>query len=110
MFEIDGRRFFGKEGKQGRSYRLWRCTMKAHYDFSKGRRNPHADKILREGYSITIHYSPEEVAAGTIDDTKDIVQALVELMTEDDLLRLLTHIKDNYDLPCSSVVWEVLPG
>ena len=84
--------------------------MKAHYDFSKGRKNPHAEKICSEGYSITIHYTPQDVAAGTIDDTRDIIQALVELMTEDDLIRLLTHIKNNYDLSCSPELWEIVPG
>jgi len=74
--------------------------------FSRGRRNPHAAKIKKEGYSITIHYSPEDVATGQIDDTKDIIQALVELMTTSDSKRLLAHIKEHYDLPCSPAVWE----
>jgi len=32
-------------------------------DFSKARKNPYAEKIRKHGYSITIHYSPEDVAA-----------------------------------------------
>lgn len=31
-------------------------------DFSTARKNPHAEKIKKYGYSITIHYSPEDVA------------------------------------------------
>ena len=83
MFEIDGQLF------------------EAH-------KNPHAAKIKEKGYSVTIHYSPEDVAGGNIDDIKDIVQALVELMSESEAKQLLHHIKDNYNLPCSPDLWEVL--
>ena len=83
--------------------------MKEHYDFSKGRKNPHASKIREEGYSVRIHYTPQDVAAGSIDDTKDIVRALVELMTADDAMRLLAYIRNNYDLPCSPNIWDVVP-
>ena len=75
-------------------------------DFSKGRRNPFAEKIKKEGYSVTIHYSPEDVAKGELDDTKDIVAALVDLMTKDETIRLLLHIKENYNLPCSPDLWH----
>ena len=80
--------------------------MKEHYDFSNGRKNPHAEAILKNGYSITEHYSPEDVANGDIDDTKDIVAALVELMSKEETTRLLLYIKDNYNLPCSPDIWE----
>ena len=77
-------------------------------DFSKARKNPHAATIKENGYSVIIHYSPEDVANGRIDDMKDIVQALVELMTESETKQLLQHIRNNYDLPCSPYMWEVL--
>jgi hypothetical protein len=80
--------------------------MKDEYDFSKCRKNPYAAKIKAEGYSITVHYSPEDVAAGYPDDTKDIVQALVEAMTDEDVKQLLLHIRDNYDIPCHPALWE----
>ena len=79
--------------------------MKEYYDFSKGRKNPHAEKILKEGYSITVHYSPQDIAEDNFDDTKDIIQALVEIMSADDSKRLLNHIRDNYDLPYSDDLW-----
>ena len=31
-------------------------------DFLKARKNPYAEKIKKEGFSITVHYSPEDVA------------------------------------------------
>jgi len=31
-------------------------------DFSSARKNPYADKIKKYGYTIRIHYSPEDVA------------------------------------------------
>ena len=84
--------------------------MKAHYDFSKGRRSPHSDVISQKGYSITEHYSPEDVANGDFDDTKDIVSALVELMSREETIRLLLYIKENYNLPCSPNVWHSIEG
>jgi hypothetical protein len=32
-------------------------------DFRNARKNPYADKIKKHGYTIQIHYSPEDVAA-----------------------------------------------
>jgi len=32
-------------------------------DFANARKNPFADRIKKHGYSITIHYSPEDVAS-----------------------------------------------
>jgi len=31
-------------------------------DFSSARKNPYAEKIKKHGYTIRIHYSPEDVA------------------------------------------------
>jgi len=80
--------------------------VKAHYDFSKGRKNPHAEAILQNGYSITEHYTPDDLANADFDDTKDIVAALVELMSKEETTRLLLYIKDNFNLPCSPNVWH----
>jgi len=80
--------------------------MREHYDFSNARKNPHAAKLKKEGYTIQVHYSPEDIADGLFDDTKDIIQALVDLMSADDAKRLLLHIKDNYQLTCSPDVWD----
>jgi len=75
-------------------------------DFSKGRKNPHAKSIKEKGYSVTIHYTPEDVASKEFDDSKDIVQALVELMSIEDTKRLLSYIKHNYNIPCSPSLWD----
>ena len=32
-------------------------------DFSNARKNPYADKIKKYGYTIQIHYSPEDIAS-----------------------------------------------
>jgi len=73
---------------------------------SNGRKNPHAEKIKKEGYSITVHYSPEDLTNGHFDDSKEIVAALVGLMSKEETTRLLLFIKDNYNLPCSPHVWD----
>jgi len=80
--------------------------VKAQYVFSKSRENPHSEAILKKGYSITEHYSPEDISNGDFDDTKDIVAALVDLMSKEETIRLLLHIRDNYTLPCSPNVWH----
>lgn len=36
--------------------------MKDNYDFSKGVKNPHADK-LKKGYTVTIHYAFKDDSA-----------------------------------------------
>ena len=75
-------------------------------DFSKGHKNPHAKSIREKGYSVTIHYTPEDVANGEVDDIKDILQALIELMSTEDAKRLLLHIKNSFKIPCSPNVWD----
>ena len=34
-------------------------------DFSKARKNPYAERIRKEGFSITVHYSSDDVAKMT---------------------------------------------
>ena len=41
--------------------------MKEYYDFSNGRKNPHAATIKKQGYSITVHYSPQDIEEGDFD-------------------------------------------
>ena len=41
-------------------------------DFSTARKNPFAEKIKKHGYTIQIHYSPEDVARMTRQSIKDI--------------------------------------
>jgi hypothetical protein len=36
--------------------------MKEHYDFSNGRKNPYAEKLKKEGYTVTVHYNPQDIA------------------------------------------------
>jgi hypothetical protein len=67
-----------------------------------------ADAKAALGYSVTIHYSPKDIADGHFDDTKDIMQSLVVMMSARDSKRLLAHIKSNFDLPCSPDLWDNL--
>ena len=43
--------------------------MRDNYDFSGAKKNPHAKRLKEEGYSVLIHYSPEDVAK--IDGAKE---------------------------------------
>ena len=50
---------------------LWdgiRFMMKEEYDFSKGRKNPYAQILKKEGYTTIVHYSPEDVNEMEQDD------------------------------------------
>jgi uncharacterized protein YpmS len=79
-------------------------------DFSKGRKNPFAEKIKKKGVTIREYkyYSPEDMSNGNYDCTKDVVHALIELMTVPESKKLLAYIKENYNLPCSDNVWDYL--
>ncbi|MCL2171958.1 MAG: hypothetical protein FWB71_07340 [Defluviitaleaceae bacterium] len=81
--------------------------MERQFDFREARKNPYAEIISEKGYSITEHYTAEDVANGDFDDTKDIIAALVELMSAEETARLLRHIRDNFDLSISPSVWHV---
>jgi len=48
-------------------------------DFSKAIKNPYAEKIRKHGYSITIHYSPEDVAQ----DLQKTITRAEDLLTTD---------------------------
>ena len=67
-------------------------------DFSKARRNPYAEKIRKHGYSITIHYSPEDVARMT-EDTINKIKGLDMLELDPDekeALRKYQEAHENY--------------
>jgi len=38
--------------------------MKDYYDFSKGVKNPYAEKLRAEGYTVMINYGPTESDEG----------------------------------------------
>ena len=57
-------------------------------DFSKARKNPYADRIKKHGYSITIHYSPDDVARMT-KQTLEKIQALDMLELDADEIAAL---------------------
>ena len=41
-------------------------------DFAKGRKNPYAEKLRKNGYSIVINVSPEDIANRTKDNINKI--------------------------------------
>ena len=48
-------------------------------DFSTARKNPYYDKIMKHGFSITEHYSPQDAK----DMIKDICTRKIDLMALD---------------------------
>jgi hypothetical protein len=36
--------------------------MRDHYDFSNGRKNPYAEKLRKEGFTVIIHYGPDDLS------------------------------------------------
>ena len=69
-------------------------------------KNPHAEEIKKHGYSITVHYSPEDLEH--FDDSVDIIQALVELMSPNDTRELLEYMINNYKIPCTQTAKETI--
>ena len=57
-------------------------------DFSRVRPNPYAEKIKKYGYSITIHYKPEDVARMT-QNTIDKIKSLDMLELDSDEMAAL---------------------
>ena len=69
-------------------------------------KNPHATKIKEHGYSVTVHYSPKDLEH--FDDSVDIIQALVELMSPNDTRELLEHMINTYKIPCTPIAKETI--
>ncbi|MCL2279403.1 MAG: hypothetical protein FWC20_08380 [Oscillospiraceae bacterium] len=55
---------------------------------NKIRKNPYAEKIKKHGYSITIHYSPEDVAEMT-QDTLNKIKTLDMLELSEEEIKAL---------------------
>jgi len=64
-------------------------------DFSKARNNPYADKIKKHGYSITIHYSPEDVARMTQNNIDKIKSLDMLELDPDEIAALEKYRKAN---------------
>jgi hypothetical protein len=79
-------------------------------DFKKGRKKTLAEKIKKEGITIreTKYYSPEDIANGNLNYIKDVVHAVIDLLSEAESKTLLAYIKEHYNLPCSPNVWDYL--
>ena len=83
--------------------------MKDNYELKGSlRKNPHAAKIKEHGYSVTMHYSPEDIASEHFDDSADIIQALVELMSPNDTRNLLEYMINNYEISCTPTAKETI--
>jgi phosphoribosyl 1,2-cyclic phosphodiesterase len=64
-------------------------------DYSNTRVNPYADKIKKHGYSITIHYSPEDVERMTQSAVADIKNLDMLELDSDELVALEKYRKAN---------------
>ena len=67
-------------------------------DFSTARKNPFADKIKKYGYTIQIHYSPEDVANMTKQSIENIdgIEDMAWLdLDEDEVVALKKYRKAN---------------
>jgi len=64
-------------------------------DFSKARKNPYAEKIKKHGYSITIHYSAEDVAARIKDNVEKIQGMDMSDLDPDEQMALKKYMEAN---------------
>jgi len=65
-------------------------------DFSSARPNPFAEKIRKNGYSIIIHYSPEDVARMTQNALKKIESLDILELDSDESAALEKYKKANF--------------
>ena len=65
-------------------------------DFSNARPNPYAEKIRKYGYSITIHYSPEDVARMAQNSFEKIKSLDMLELEPDELAALEKYHKANF--------------
>ena len=56
--------------------------MRDHYDFSNGRKNPYAESIRKNGYSVTVHYSPKDVAEMNITEKYELTPDEIAVIEE----------------------------
>ena len=64
-------------------------------DFSNARPNPYAVKIIENGYSITVHYSSEDVAQMTKNALAEIENLDMLELDSDELAALEKYQKAN---------------
>jgi len=64
-------------------------------DFSSARPNPYAEKIKKYGYSITVHYSPEDVARMTKNSIDKIKSLDMLELDSDEIAALEKYRKAN---------------
>ena len=84
MFEVEGQLFDWDADKNLTNT----ADIPEITDFSTARPNPYAEKIRKHGYSITIHYSPEDVARMT-QNTIDKIRSLDMLELDSDEIAAL---------------------
>ena len=62
-------------------------------DFARGRKNPYAEKLRKNGYSIVINVSPEEIAKRT-DSNLERMQSMDMLALDPDERRALEKYRE----------------
>ena len=65
-------------------------------DFENARPNPYAERIKKNGYSITIHYSPEDVARMTQNTFAKMKSLDMLELDSDELAALEKYKKANF--------------
>ena len=57
--------------------------MKKHYDFSKGIKNPFAESIIKNGYTVTVHHDNwDEVRVVTPEEVAECIKKRDEYLAE----------------------------
>ena len=54
--------------------------MKDEYDFSKGIKNPYAQKLKKEGYTVIIHYDSQQ----DYNEKEDYISSIDEIKAFDE--------------------------
>ena len=64
-------------------------------DFAKARKNPFAERIRKHGYSITIHYTPEDVVSRIKENVDKIHGMDMSDLDEEERMALFKYLESN---------------
>jgi len=67
-------------------------------DFARGRKNPYAEKLRKNGYSIIINVSPEDIAGKTRQNIEKIKSMDMLELDPDERAALEKYIERNKEL------------
>ena len=77
------------------NHRFKRYSELTEKDFAKARKNPFAERIKKHGYSVTIYYSPEDVASKIRENVAKVHGMDMSDLDEDERKAVQRYLESN---------------